>query len=71
MTNGGAIAAIVLTPIGVMWDWDDPLQSSTIVWAAFVLLACLVAVIGCFTTRFELVVSANKTLQATAATPHS
>lgn len=71
MTIGGAIAASVLTPVGMTLDWDDSSRNTTIVWAALVLLACVIAVIGCFTTRFELVGSANKTLQATVAPPRS
>jgi hypothetical protein len=69
MMIGGTLAALVLVPMGLALDWDDSLQTATIVWAAFILLACLVALMGCFTMRFELVRSANKALQATAAAP--
>jgi multisubunit Na+/H+ antiporter MnhB subunit len=60
MMIGGVIAAIVLTLVGMTLDWDDSLQTATIVWAALVLLAWVVALVGCFTMRFELVGSANK-----------
>ncbi len=71
MTIGGAIAAIVLTPVGVTLAWDDSLRTAGTMWAALVLIAGVVALVGCFTTRFELVGSANKALQATAAAPGS
>src|ERR1017187_419217 len=66
MMIGGTLAVLVLVLMGLALAWDDSLQIATIVWAAFVLLACVVALIGCFTMRFELAGSANKALQATA-----
>ena len=71
MMIGGVIALLVLVATRMMVSWDDSLETVTIVWAALSVLACLVALIGCFTMRFELVGTANKALHATAAAPGS
>jgi hypothetical protein len=65
MMMGGSIGAILMMLVGFMLDWDHSLQIVIIAWAAFVLLACVVAVIGCFNTRFELLGSANQPMQPT------
>ena len=71
MSFGGTLALLVLVSFRIILDWDDSLRAATIVWTALILLALLTALIGCFTMRFELAASANKTVQATAAAPGS
>ena len=50
----GSIVAASLLPVGIVVDWDQWLAPGAIGWAAVILLALSVAVVGCLTLRFEL-----------------
>lgn len=69
MIIGGVIADLVLMLIGLALDWNDSLRAAipvvVPVWGAFILLASVVALIGSFTIRFELVGTAISSRQPT------
>ncbi len=53
------MAILFLVPIGMLLASDAPSNAAMILWAALMLLALSVTLMGCFTTRFEMAGSAN------------
>ena len=71
MSFGGMLVALALLPFAVVMGWDHSFEPQALAWAAISLLALLVACVGSFMMRFEVIGTANQTLQATVTPPSS
>jgi hypothetical protein len=60
------VVALCLMPVGIVMGWDHSFEPGALCWAALALFAIFVSALGCFTLSFEMVRSANKSLQPTA-----
>jgi len=69
MMIAGSMVAVGLLPLGIIMGWDHSLDPAAIGWAALVLVALLVTLIGCSTMRFEFMGTANKNSAANGSQP--
>ena len=57
----GGLVVVSLLPVGIVMGWDHSLRPGAIGWAALILLALAVTLVGCLTLRFELMGTASAT----------